>query len=231
VKGRSGFSAPEALVAFLLCLFVVHVGLTTLGRMRAVERRLADRTDALVAMRVARHALRRELGFGRGGFDWMQDGDSITLRAFRGVALVCPGAAAADELIVRFAGDRGPDPEKDSVVVVAPDGRSVVRRLVAVRAAPAPCASAPSPELAIWQLDAPLSEGAVVARLFERGSYHLAGSALRYRRGLSGRQPLTPEVWSPATEWTRTGARVGVRAEPRDSTLGSSWSAFLAWSP
>jgi len=69
MSGRGGFSAPEALVALLLGLFIVHLGFGTLERMRAVEGRLVARTDALVAMRVARHALRRELGLGRAGVD------------------------------------------------------------------------------------------------------------------------------------------------------------------
>jgi len=231
MSGRGGFSAPEALVALLLGLFIVHLGFGTLERMRAVEGRLVARTDALVAMRVARHALRRELGLGRAGVDWRADGDSLSLRAFRGAALICPGGAPTDEIVVRFSGDRRPDPAKDSVVVVVPDGAEVVRRLVAVRAAPGGCGPVPESELETWQMDASAPSAAVVARLFERGSYHLASSALRYRRGLSGRQPLTPEVWSPATAWTLGGGRLGMRAEPRDSAMGPSWSAFLAWSP
>jgi hypothetical protein len=33
----------------------------------------------------------------------------------------------------------------------------------------------------------------VLGRIFEGGSYHFSGGALRYRRGAGGRQPLTPE--------------------------------------
>jgi hypothetical protein len=228
---RGGFTAPEALVALLLGLFVVHLGFSTLERVRAVQGRLTARTDALVAMRVARHALRRELGFGRAGVDWRADGDSLSLRAFRGVALICPGGGSTDRITVRFTGDRSPDPAKDSLLVVLPEGREEIRRLVAVGSASSGCAAVPESKLETWQLDAPVSGAAVVARLFERGSYHLAASALRYRRGFSGRQPLTPDVWSPATAWTRSGARVGLSAEPRDSAMGPTWSAFLAWSP
>jgi hypothetical protein len=231
MTGRGGFSVPEAIVALLLGIFVVHLGFATLERMRVVEGRLAARADALVAMRVARHVLRRELGYGRAGVDWAVDSDSISLRAFRGTALVCPGSVASDELTVRFEGDRRPDPAKDSVILVGPDGVSEVRAIEAVTAAARPCASIPESELETWRLDEPVPADAVVARLFERGSYHLASRALRYRRGLSGRQPLTPEVWSGATGWTTTGSRFGLRAEPRDSTMGSPWSAFLAWGP
>jgi len=231
MTGRAGFSAPEAIVALLLGLYVVHLGFTTLERMRAMEARRAARTDALVAMRVARHVLRRELGNGRPGLDWLASDDSLSLRAFRGVATICPPAAPTDELTVRLHGDRRADPGKDSVVVIESDGGWEVRKLLAVRAASSPCGPLSQSELESWQLDAPVSSNALVGRLFEHGSYHLALSALRYRRGSSGRQPLTPEVWSPATAWTRSEARLGLRAEPRDAAMGPAWSAFLAWSP
>jgi hypothetical protein len=68
----------------------------------------------------------------------------------------------------------------------------------------------------------------VLARLFERGSYHLTGSALRYRRGGSGRQPLTPEIWSSSTSWDVALERLGVEIVPADGA-GEPWSGFLAW--
>ena len=46
----------------------------------------------------------------------------------------------------------------------------------------------------MWTIEPPVT-GALVARIFERGSYHVVGRALRYRRGLGGRQPLTPNVF------------------------------------
>jgi hypothetical protein len=48
------------------------------------------------------------------------------------------------------------------------------------------------PEL--WSVDPPVP-GALVVRVFERGSYHVSGGALRYRRGMGGRQPLTLDVF------------------------------------
>lgn len=229
MSDRAGFSAPEALVALVLGLFVVHLGLTTMMRLRGAEDRMEARRDALVAMRVARHVLRRELGYGRAGVDWLVDADSISLRAFRGTALLCPESAPTDELTVSYEGDRRPDPSKDSVLVVDPLGRQEVRALLEVSVAPAACASSSTPELETWRLDAPVPPGVVVARLFERGSYHVASAALRYRRGLSGRQPLTPEAWSSATAWARSGARLGLEAQPADSAAGLPWSVFLAW--
>ncbi len=46
----------------------------------------------------------------------------------------------------------------------------------------------------VWTIDPPVP-GALVARIFERGSYHVSDGALRYRRGLGGRQPLTLDVF------------------------------------
>lgn len=227
--GRAGVSAPEALVALLLGLFVVHLGFTTLERLRDAEDRMASRTDGLVAMRVARHVLRRELGNGRPGVDWSVDADSISIRAFRGTALLCPRDSATVSLTVEYSGDRRADPSKDSVVLVDAVGAEVVRALADVSMLADPCGTTPGTDLQTWLLDAPVSPHALVARLFERGSYHVSGSALRYRRGGSGRQPLTPEVWSAATAWTRTGDRLGLEAHHRDGAAGPGWSAFLAW--
>ena len=44
-----------------------------------------------------------------------------------------------------------------------------------------------------WRLGAAPADP-VLLRLFETGSYHLSGGALRYRRGSGGRQPLTAAV-------------------------------------
>ena len=228
-RSRAGISAPEAIVALLLGLVVVHLGLTTLAHLRTVQIRLATRADGLVAMRVARHLLRRELRYGRPGEDWSAYDDSLSLRDFRGTALVCPHGTTTVELTVSFQGDRRPDPSKDSVLLIDAEGRREVRALAAVAAAAGPCGSTAAADLDTWQLDAVVPAGSVVARLFERGSYHLNSSALRYRRGASGRQPLTPEVWSSATGWTRSGGRLGLEVQHRDASAGQSWSAFLAW--
>ena len=230
--GRAGVSAPEAIVALLLGLLVVHMGLSTLARLRTTQLRLASRTDGLVAMRAAPHILRRELRDAVPGDDWSQDGDSLSLRAFRGTALVCPYAGPADELTVTFRGDRRPDPTKDSVVLLDGVGGRVVRALTAVTSGSGSgCMAADSAApLETWRLDAAVPPASVVARLFERGSYHLSAAALRYRRGASGRQPLTPEVWSDSTGWRSGGGRLGLEALPRDPSSGGLWSTFLTWS-
>ncbi len=227
--GRAGISLPEALVALVLGMLVVHLGLNTLQRIKSAQVRLAVRSDALVALRVGRYVLRRELRRARPGRDWVLDRDSLSLRAFRGTAFVCPNDSATVELTVSYSGDRRPDPSKDSVLLFTREGEWEVRALAAVGSAPTSCGPVGTGSLATWRLDEAAPPGTVLARLFERGSYHLSGSALRYRRGLSGRQPLTPEIWSTATGWTRSGARVGLELFPRDADAGQPWSGFLSW--
>ena len=151
------------------------------------------------------------------------------LRAFRGTGIVCPPDGISNELVVSFRGDRQPDPEKDSVLLIGVDGSRTVAGLSGVGTAQEACGVGPRPP-ALWRLDRPVPVDIVLARLFERGSYHLSGSALRYRRGGSGRQPLTPEVWSmPATRWTESAERVGFDYAPSGRAAAHRWTGFLAW--
>jgi len=226
-RAPAGASLPEAIVALLVGLLVLQLGLATLARLRSAQADFSVRTDELVALRVGRHVLRRELRHGLPGRDWSADADSLSLRAFRGTAIVCASDSTAAELVVSYRGERAPDPSKDSVLLVTPDGLSAVRALVGTGVAPTPCPGSAG-STARWRLDRGGPPSAVVARLFERGSYHLSGAALRYRRGTSGRQPLTPEVWSTATAWEVSADRLAVGLV---SSAGSSrpWSGFLAW--
>ncbi|MGD8602218.1 MAG: hypothetical protein PVJ80_12310 [Gemmatimonadota bacterium] len=228
-SGSVGLSAPEAIVALLLGLFIVHLALSSMARLRTTERRLAKRADGLVAMRVTDHVLRRELRYGVAGRDWTVDRDSLSLRAFRGTGLVCPYDSTTTEIVVSYDGDRAPDAAKDSVLLVTPLGRAEVRAFAGSVTAPSPCGATPAGELRTWTLDSAVEPGIVLARLFERGSYHLALSALRYRRGSSGRQPLTPEVWAGSTGWSIGDGRLGLEVRPRAADVGRPWSAFLAW--
>jgi hypothetical protein len=230
--GRSaaaGFSAVEGIVALLVGLFVVHLGLSAIVRLRSVEAGIAKRMDAITAMRVARHVLRSELGRGVPGRDWMAAGDSISLRAFRGTGLVCPAGALTNEVTVSFSGVRRPDPSKDSVLLLGPAGTATPRALVAVGPAAISCGPLGPADLERWGLDAPAPAGTVVARVFERGSYHVALSALRYRRGSSGRQPLTPQVWDDDSRLLPLGDRLGLEVQHGSPEQGPDWEAFLAW--
>lgn len=222
-----GVSVPEALVALLLGLFVLHLGLETLARLRSARARIAARSDVLVALRVSRHVLRSELRLGLPGRDWIPDQDSLPLRAFRGTALVCTADSANSQIDVRYSGIRSPDSSKDSVLLLG--GEPVIRALIGTGPVADSCADADAGSMMSWRLDRSAPAGTVVARLFERGSYHLSGSALRYRRGASGRQPLTPEVWSTSSGWDVSGGRLGVRLVPQNTDGGRPWSGFLSW--
>ena len=228
---KGGFTLVEVLVALLLGLFLVHAGLDALARLDAARRRISARTDALVALRVSRHVLRRETRHGVAGIDWVAGGDSISIRAFRGAAVVCGPAGAPTEIVVSYRGDRAPDPTKDSVLLVTGEGARTVRALVGTAAAPTPCAMLDTVGAALWRLDAPVLASVVAAKLFERGSYHVSGAALRYERGPGGRQPLTPEVLAPSSGWAGLGGWMALLLVPADTLGGPSWRGLVATPP
>jgi len=209
----------------MLGLAVGHLALSTVTRMHAARARLTARTEVLVAQRIARHVLRRELRHGRPGVDWEARGDSIRLRAFRGVALVCGSDSASASIIVSFSGDRAPDPSKDSLLLFDGLGAGEARALRSVASSGAACGG-PS---ARWVLDRPVGRSAIVAKLFEHGSYGVSGGALRYRRGAGGRQPLTPDVWAATSGWSFSTEHLGLRVESREPDAGAAWQGFLAW--
>lgn len=191
VRGSAGFTVIETVVALLLAWLLTALALGTLARQRTLQADLARRGEVLAMLRITRSVLGHEIRRGDGSM--VIGADTLALRAFRGVALVCPIAAGAADLIVHVQGMRAPEPDKDSVQVVAGDGAVRVFGLAA-REVGGTCASAPGMPVERWRLTGPAPESAVLARYFERGSYHLSGAALRYRRGDGGRQPLTPEV-------------------------------------
>lgn len=229
-RARAGISILETVIALALGAFALHLALMTVQRTRSAQVALTARMDALVSLRLGRYVTRRELRHGVPDRDWWVDGDSLALRAFRGTALVCAPDGVSDEITVSFRGDRLPEPDKDSVLLVQADGSALVARLTGWSTGTSPCGTGMG-EVQSWRLDRPVPTYTVLARLFERGSYHLSGSALRYRRGASGRQPLTPEVWAmPTTGWTHTSERVAVTFAPADAAARTRiWSGFLAW--
>jgi hypothetical protein len=139
---------------------------------------------------------------------------------------VCANDSVAAELTVTYRGERTPDPTKDSVLVITAEGRVEARALRGVGTAASSCVAPGVRQRLRMEVGAP--SGTVAVRVFERGSYYLSDAALRYRRGASGRQPLTPEVWSPATGWERSSERLGLAVVPSGSS-GSPWKGFLAW--
>lgn len=225
----AGVSVLEAVVALTLGFFALHLAIVTVQRSRDAQRAMTERIDVLGSLRLARYVSRRELRNGVPGRDWWIGGDSIALRAFRGTGLLCGHDGVTNEAVVSYHGDRLPEPDKDSVLLIHSNGEHTIARLASV-GAPAPgCGEGLGPS-AVWRLDRPVPADAVLARLFERGSYHLSDRALRYRRGGSGRQPLTPEVWStPASRWDLSVERAALSLVPTVGRGGRGWSGFLAW--
>ena len=175
----------------LLTIAVATAALRTLTTLRHALAHLTRDAEIRETGRIARHTLAREVRTGLAGVDWVAGtGDSIAVRAFRGTGVRC--ASASPPLwVVRYTGLRRPDPAKDSVLVLATDGVWRVARLVRARARPGACGEGVGG--AVWELN-PAIPGAVVGRVFERGSYHVAAKAFRYRPGRGGRQPLTAQV-------------------------------------
>jgi hypothetical protein len=214
---RKGTSVVETLVALLVGLMVLHLTLDVLARGRVVQARIAEQLEWTQALRITRVILRRELSRGVPGRDWtLRAPDSLRLRAFRGAARVCRTGADSLTLNVLYGGVRRPDPRKDSVLVLTGDGKWTARDLVEVGPPTGSCDPPSNRPPERWQMDAGVQGTAVLARVFETGSYHIVDRALRYRPGLSGRQPISAEVLgSPASGFEAFGPAVWVRLESR----------------
>lgn len=185
----------EVLVSLILGLLLLSGGWRILGVHRMVAAELVGRAERLETEHIVGWVLSRELRHGGGGDRGAAEGDSVPLRAFRGGGTVC---GATDGLVrVRYRGSRRPDPEKDSVLLLGSDGRWRPHELTATDTGR--CDDGGLEPAEAWTLDPPPESGVVLVRLFERGSYHVADGALRYRRGPGGRQPLTPAVLGPGS--------------------------------
>ena len=181
----------EAITALLILIGVLGLTLRTLVAFRDSMKGTRMTVELLELRRVARHVLFQEVRTGVPWVDWtIGSGDSVDIRAFRGTGIACDTAVAGSDIAVRYVGLRRPDPAKDSVLALSANGWWSASRLVALLSAAGRCGSSTGVGIEVWRLDPPVP-GAVVGRIFERGSYHLAAGALRYRRGFGGRQPIT----------------------------------------
>ena len=191
---KSGVTVLEVLVSLLLGLAVISLGWSVLARQRTVASRLGSEMDLLSARRLAAVVIGKELRAGVRGRDWIVGApDSLSLRAFRGWGPVCGFGTDPGNIVVAYHGERAPNPVKDSVLILTAEGwlgADLTRRSSGAGS----CVMDLGGDQEMWTIDPPVP-GALVARIFERGSYHVSGGALRYRRGLGGRQPLTLEVF------------------------------------
>lgn len=151
--------------------------------------------------------------------------DSLALRAFRGSAIPC--GTSSTGVLVRYSGDRLPDPAKDSVLVtgVVPESALI---LFGATPAPGMCAALPG-ELVIELRTSGTIQPAAVLLVFESGSYHLTGRALRYRIGGGGRQPLTIQglehPFSRFTGVSADGISLQIETSGRQSYIAAPFTA------
>ncbi len=189
-EGRGGFTAVELIVALLLAGVIAAAAVGLYGGALAATRAATGDAAADGASRTASLLLAQELRFESPRADPITIApDSIALRAYRAAAIVC--ASADDTVRVLFSGARDPDAAKDSLLWVRADGTERGAALFAAQPRPGGCPGAGWGEGYLLRLTSPAPPVGALLLLFERGSYHLAASALRYRRGAGGRQPLT----------------------------------------
>lgn len=207
-----GYTLVELLIALgigsllLTSAYLLYRGSSHLLRLQTL------RVEASEARRITRSILGSEIRYLVPHHDLrLVDRERIELRVLRGLAISC--AVEADGIMVRYRGIRGPDPEKDSLIVIGAEGRGTLE-LLASRPMGDSCAGEevrPGERVYRWGLDRERGTGRLFL-LFESGSYHLSEGAFRYWRGASGRQPLTPELFDDE----RTGL---VRSQPALLTL------------
>jgi hypothetical protein len=192
-SGRMGALLLEVIVALTLLALLVSIGWGFMAKHREVVSAISHRASGLETIRTMAWLLGQETRAGRRGVDWVVGpGDSLPLRAFRGFALIEGDSWVGSRVRVCFRGHRSPAPEKDSVLLLGPDGSWAPLDLVDRVHLSSECRGMLGWEEEEWTLSGG-RPGDVVGRLFERGSYHLANGALRYSRGVGGRQPITPE--------------------------------------
>ena len=187
-----GASVVEALLTILLLSILVPGAWGVVARHHTGALSAARRAEALETVRTSAWLLREELSGGSPEQDWWPGEDTIGLRAFRALGLVREGSVTGQELLACVRGVRMPNPDKDSVLLLGADGNWRGHELERRVRSGGECTELDGGWEERWTV-APEPHQPVLGRIFERGSYHLADGALRYRRGAGGRQPLTPE--------------------------------------
>lgn len=192
MRSRSGTALIEVLVAAIVGAIVIAIAVMLLQAQTSIARNITTRSERNDAARSALAILRAELrnhtttdvrAIGR---------DSISGRIFRGLAIVC--GFNAPDVFVRYHGLRLPDPAKDSALQVGPENVVAVGY---IRTDSTACPHGVGEQVLVVRWSAPARTGAAWL-VFETGGYHLSTHALRYRQGVSSRQPVTNEVFDDA---------------------------------
>jgi hypothetical protein len=226
--GRAGHTLPELVVALLLAGIVGAAVLALLTSSTQAVRQLLARSDQAEVRRTVAALLHEELSVGVAGRDWSVEGDrAVRLRAFRGYARVC--SEDGSTLTVAWRGQRLPDPIRDSVLVLAADGRWHPLDLAWEGAPPEPARCGPLAEEGIlreraagWRLSGAVPGGVpLLLRYFEQGRYSLEDRAFRYRQGTGGRQPLTPDLVAASSRMSAVSMG-GDGGEGSEGSLGGA---------
>jgi prepilin-type N-terminal cleavage/methylation domain-containing protein len=242
-SGRcAGFSLVELSVALVLTGLLFGALIPSMVRMsRALEARI-HRSDWVDAVRVVANLLDDEVSMSVPGRDWVVEPDGgMRLRAFRGGARPCPGAPTMPfegvrESLVRWQGERIPDPARDSLLVLTPNGQWHAVRLLAHDAISAPggCPLALGERWVRWRWEGPLAQRPLPAfvplyfRVYEVGRYSIEDRAFRYRRGTAGaRNPLTLELFAPESRLRPIPGGVEADLVPRRTEGASPTSIQL----
>lgn len=212
---RHGATLVEAVLALAAGTLICGAMAAMLGAGERLARARADRAGRTELIRVAASVLVREFSAADPAADLLVGRDFVAGRLFRGLAVTC-APAQGGVVLVRWEGERLPDPAKDSVLPLLPPG-SPPMALAASHRATAPCAG--EGELLRWELQA-VPPGTPLL-LFQHGTYSLAGSALRLRHGAEGRQPLTGE-------WLDSD-RSGFALVPAGAAVGAAMELALAF--
>ena len=229
-RGRAGYTLAEALVALLVASVLTVCLATLLALVGRIASRQAETASAAETERIAAAVLGAELrALTRADATFTRD--SVRLRAFRGTGVVC--GASTDAVLMAYDGVRVPEPDKDSVLLVWVEREHAFD--VAAVSASASCPDASAAIRITTRAPLPDSLGVpLLALVFETGAYSLARSALRYRRGAGGRQPLTDETLAGSGNrlsfQARDGAAIVVVSlrtrESRSAPVGR-WSLAL----
>lgn len=200
---RAGHTLVEALVAMVLTGLVATALAGAFVTAAHSAARLAQRLALDDATRTTASVLPAELRAVWPASDLgAMTADSIAFRIFRGVLITCDSAAGS--VSGWYRGLRALDPRKDSLLWLRPAGRDTVQSASGVNV------TASCPDRAGWQrlsVSGPAAPPASLLLAFERGGYHLQGSALRYSRGRAGRQPVTGSLLAtPPSAFTVIGA-------------------------
>ena len=182
----------STLIELIITLTVLGmIGVACAGLVRAQATLLRHASESVAGhetLRAAGTILRAELEDLTPADRRVVARDSLSLRVFRGMGIVC--AINPPVATLRYTGVRQPDPAKDSLLAIANEQAGTIRQ-ISTRAAA--CVHHLTEQLVALEPDFRVDTGTIVL-FFESGAYYVSSNALRYRRGPGGLQPMTDDV-------------------------------------